>query len=514
MAVPVTNFGLVTVSTTYGAGDTTIALTTGHGSKLPATTGGYQYPLTWWDSTNYPHPADDPNVEIVMVTARSGDTLTVTRAQEGTSASTKNTGSGAVYRMSLGVTKALWESMRVKNMHQGLVLRTDRDASDATKKVEITALDYLVMDDGTVFDNSDDSWTGKTADITVSGAGGLDTGAELGGQWYDIYAIATESGTKNLLLHKSKRWSDEASNTTNEDSSQNIGSATSNSFVSQGFKLSASGKVKYARAKLLKVGSPTGNIVCAIYSDNAGVPGSSLIAAHTINTANLTTTATWVHFTFPHTAPTLSASPTQYHLVIGVTVDASNYLQWRMDGSAGAYADGAKATWNGSAWTTDTDDDMMFVVGLEVDNAAVTMPSTYTKKCFLGWVYNNGYDDFVPFLQSGRMRRDLAINETDNYFTVLDGNVGVKRPLAPAIESCRAFIACAGTGTQAGVVAISDTARYDLSSSGDTTSAQAILYSVSTSTRPGVFTEVPISHGFFLAHGTNTAKLWMSGFSW
>jgi len=470
--------------------------------------------MTWWDSTNYPQPADDPNVEIVLVTARSGDTLTVTRAQEGTSASTKNTGSGAVYRMSLGVTKTMWESMRVKSAHTGLVLRTDRDSSQALQTVEVVALDSLVMDDGTVFDNSDDSWTGKTADITVSGAGGLDTGAEYGGTWYDVYAIATESGTKNLLLHQAKAWSDEAAYSTGEDASQNVGSATSNSFVSQGFKLSNSGKLRYVQAKLLKVGSPTGVIFCIVYSDNAGVPGSALAVAHYINASKLTTTATWVNFSFSHIAPTLSASPTQYHLVIGVNVNASNYIQWRMDGSAGTYTDGAKALWNGSAWTTDTDDDMMFTIGLEVNNSSVTMPTNYTKKCHLGWVFNDGASDFRKFIQCGRTRRDLFISEADNYIQVMDETVQIARPFAPAIESCKVFLACGGTGTQSAVMAIGDTSRYDLSSSGDTTSAQAILYSVGTSTRPGVFTEVPVSQGVFLVHGTDTAKLWMSGFSW
>lgn len=514
MAVPVTNFGLVTVSTTYGSGDTTIELTAGHGARLPATTGGYRYPLTWWDSTNYPHPADDPNVEIVVVTNRTSDTLTVTRAQESTSASTKNTGGGAIYRMSLGTTKAMWESMRVKNTHTGLVLRTDRDSNEAARIVEIVSVDSIVMDDGTVFDNSDNSWTGKYADITASGAAGLDTGAETGGCWYDIYAIATEAGSKGMILHKAKSWSDEAAYSTGEDASQNVGSATSNQSVSQGFKLSASGRLRYAQLKLLKVGSPTGNISCAVYSDNAGVPGSLLASSHSLDIAKLPTTAAWVQFTFAHTAPTLSVSPTQYHVAIGISVDASNYLQWRMDGSAATYTDGSKATWNGSAWTADTDDDMMFTIGLEVNNSAVTMPTNYTKKCHLGWVFNNASSDFVAFIQAGRTRRDLYISETTNFVANMDGSIQVSKPFMPAIESCKAFLACAGTGTQSAIAVIGDTSRYDLSSSGDTTAAQAILYSVGTSTKPGMFMEVPISQGAFSFHGTDTAKLWMSGFSW
>lgn len=97
------NFGKVTVSTGYDASATSIALSSGHGSKLPSS---FSYNLVWYNSTDYPDPADDPNVEIVRVTNRVTDTLTVTRAQEGTSATTKNTGS-KTYKMALAVTKKM-----------------------------------------------------------------------------------------------------------------------------------------------------------------------------------------------------------------------------------------------------------------------------------------------------------------------------------------------------------------------------------------------------------------------
>jgi hypothetical protein len=93
------NFAKVTVSTGYDASATSIALTTGHGVKFPAP----PFNATWWNSTDYPDPSDDPNVEIVRVTAIVTDTLTVTRAQESISASTKNA-SGKTYRMVAGLT--------------------------------------------------------------------------------------------------------------------------------------------------------------------------------------------------------------------------------------------------------------------------------------------------------------------------------------------------------------------------------------------------------------------------
>ena len=59
----------------------------------PATDG--EYNLVIWDASSFPRPDQDDGVEIVRVTARdtSGDDLTVTRGQEGTSASAHPDGS-------------------------------------------------------------------------------------------------------------------------------------------------------------------------------------------------------------------------------------------------------------------------------------------------------------------------------------------------------------------------------------------------------------------------------------
>lgn len=100
---PVKNFAKATVSTGYDASETSIVLTSGHGAKFPQPSTDGAFNVTWWNSTDYPDPSDDPNVEIVRVTARSTDTLTVTRAQESTSGSTKNT-AGKTYKMILGPT--------------------------------------------------------------------------------------------------------------------------------------------------------------------------------------------------------------------------------------------------------------------------------------------------------------------------------------------------------------------------------------------------------------------------
>ena len=83
------NFVKVTVSTGYSDTATSIVLQSGDGAKCPDT----PFLMVWWNVTDYPDPTDDPNAEIVLVTNRSTDTLTVVRQIEGTGASTKNTAS-------------------------------------------------------------------------------------------------------------------------------------------------------------------------------------------------------------------------------------------------------------------------------------------------------------------------------------------------------------------------------------------------------------------------------------
>lgn len=103
---PVKNFARCIVSTGYSAAATTVVLSSGEGAKLPQPSTDGAFNLVWYDASTYSDPADDLNVEIVRCTARTSDTLTITRAQEGTSATAKNT-AGKTYYMILAITKKM-----------------------------------------------------------------------------------------------------------------------------------------------------------------------------------------------------------------------------------------------------------------------------------------------------------------------------------------------------------------------------------------------------------------------
>lgn len=440
MATPVTNWGKATVSVGYGAGDTTIVLTTGHGSRFPST---FPYPLTWWNVTDYPDPADDPNREIVTVTNRVGDTLTVTRGAESSGASTKNTGS-KTYKMILGLTKAMWDGLSdlgISEVFRGLTLQTHPDADVDDKKVQLLHADAIVMDDGVEIA----TWDDVVADITVAGAGGLDTGTEQASTWYEIYAI--HDGTnKKLLLHRAKDYFLDEDVTAGEDATQGCRSNVDNSTVkiAQGLKVDTAGLLEVFDAKLIKVGAPTGNFWFTIEADNAGVPSNTPLATTDKYDVSLVpTTAVLARIIFR--APATLSAATQYHLVLqgDWAVSGTNYLGWRMDGTAGAYANGAMALFDSdtSTWTTDTDDDLIFKAYITRNDTAVTMPTGYTKKALLEHVFNNASSNFNPFHAQDRRVTFLGDRQVGDYTTT---TIGVLTDISAFIPP-RPVIALIGT---------------------------------------------------------------------
>lgn len=81
---------------------TTLVLDSGQGALFPDPAAGGQYPITVYPAGSSP---SDANAEICYVTARTTDTLTITRAQEGSTARTVVVGD----RVHAGVTATAWD---------------------------------------------------------------------------------------------------------------------------------------------------------------------------------------------------------------------------------------------------------------------------------------------------------------------------------------------------------------------------------------------------------------------
>jgi hypothetical protein len=99
---PTKNFLKETLASGYSLSATAITLPDASRFPNPAVDGAFN--IVWWNVTDYPDPADDPNKEIVRVTAITGNIATITRAQEGTTATAKNL-SGKTYQIALALTK-------------------------------------------------------------------------------------------------------------------------------------------------------------------------------------------------------------------------------------------------------------------------------------------------------------------------------------------------------------------------------------------------------------------------
>lgn len=203
----VQNFVKEIVSGTHVAADTTVNVV--DASLFPDPASG-QYNLTWWDATNYPDPSGstgDPNREIVRVTARDTglNTLTVTRAQEGTSASDKNT-VGATYLLALTPTKKNQDDIAniLKSASSSTPASIDlhEDTDNGTNKVTIIAPSSISSDKTLTLPDS----TGTiaiTGDIPVKAskaevAAGSDDIKFVTSLAIEELLLMPEGGTKNI----------------------------------------------------------------------------------------------------------------------------------------------------------------------------------------------------------------------------------------------------------------------------------------------------------------------------
>ena len=304
-----------------------------------------------------------------------------------------------------------YEFVGLGETFQGLVLGNHPDADKAASSVYMAQCRYLVTNRGTMIKPR----AGLSASLTTSGAGGLDTGTEQSSVMYEVYYVfkGQDSGSPDnpespaadaLVFHRAKDYLEDTNYASGDDNAHGLRAAASNTRLAQGFQLNAAGPVEFVDVKLQKVGSPTGNYWFTIESNASGLPSGTVLAtSDKYNVSLLTTTATWVRMPF-RTPASLSAA-TQYHLVLhgDFAISGVNYLNWRVDSTAGAYAGGSKAAYDGSVWTADADDDFQFEIHVTRNNTPLTLPSGYTEYCLVcPGIYNDASGDLLRFLQRDR----------------------------------------------------------------------------------------------------------------
>ena len=187
MTDQVANFIEVVVSGTYDDAATEITLGSGEGALLPDPSGD-NYNVVWYNYTAYPGVFKDPKVEIVRVTAKTDDVITVTRNQEGTGASTKS--DTGTYKMMLSPTAKTITDLQAEIDAD---ITTHAGNSDAHHNETHT----IVSHDTTV--------TGAELNADHSKLGGIDAGAkddQTGAEIKTLYEaeVNAYTDTKNTKL--------------------------------------------------------------------------------------------------------------------------------------------------------------------------------------------------------------------------------------------------------------------------------------------------------------------------
>lgn len=201
MGLKVTNAGVSTLAASINTSVTSIAIAAGDASKFPTLSEGDWFPLTIVDSSG--------NFEIVKVTARSGATLTVVRAQEGTTARSFASGSKCDLRLSAAAISLIVQLASGDHTHEmaqinGLVAALADKTTDAELADAISNL-ANVYEAKSDFVTKSANYNAVAADkndcLYFDGAYTLttDAAATLGAGW-KVSAIA---GNGNVLIDPS-----------------------------------------------------------------------------------------------------------------------------------------------------------------------------------------------------------------------------------------------------------------------------------------------------------------------
>lgn len=287
-------------------------------------------------------------------------------------------------------------------MFRGLHLRTHPDADKAGSQVMLVGLDEVVMNDGC-------RYTGLplplTADITVSGAGGLDTGVVALNTWYKILLIG-KSSTKlasdlRLIFHRAKDYKLDQFFTSSFDTNAFLrkSTGTATDLLAEGVQFATGGPVERIDITMARTGAVTGRVWLELRSDNAGSPSTTVLAtSDKIDASALPTTMSYIALLFR--TPFTVVPSTQYHIVLNGDYTRSDTVNIAWGGViAGGYANGTAKQYNGTTWGAATGvGDFQFRAYVTENNAAdnASLPSGYDETCQLGWVCNvNAFRIFV-----------------------------------------------------------------------------------------------------------------------
>lgn len=326
-------------------------------------------------------------------------------------------------------------------MFRGLHLRTHPDADKAPYQTMFSALEIVLSDGTRVAD-----WNDVVTDVTVSGAGGLDTGAEGASRWYEQWAI-TNGVLKKGLFHLAKNYTLDQSQTT-RDGGGSLRYNTSQEYVGQTFLAGLSGPLESIDIPFNKVSTPTGRFWVSIFATAAGVPtGSPLYTSDKLDVSLVSATAQWIRMVF-RDPPTLAAGTTYAFAVTGDYAYSTTVYLGVGNNSAGGYGSGSRYDrTSAGAWNIVTGQDLAFKIYVTQNDAAPTMPSGYVG-AKIGYVYNDSGSNFDGFVAKDRYVANGNSNAAASSSAQISTLVDVSAFIPPGVLKVQFGIAGATAGDQ------------------------------------------------------------------
>lgn len=146
-----------------------------------------------------------------------------------------------------------------------------------------------------------------------------------------------------------------------------VGNNAANEGKGQKFTAVADGKLIRTRFAVVKVGTPTDSVVCKLYDDNAGAPGTLLATSLAVQAVSVPTSVAVIPFEFS-VPPTLTNGNVYYAILFRTgSLDAVNNYSVAGD-NANPYAGGHIVRRSNSAWVNHTSEDCVFTTEQETTN--------------------------------------------------------------------------------------------------------------------------------------------------
>jgi hypothetical protein len=318
-----------------------------------------------------------------------------------------------------------WIDVAGQEVFNNLWVQTHYDLSGNDHVVILRYAGEIIMNDGT----RTSGWQNKTADIEISGAGGLDTGVEGASHWYEVHAIRNSSnGANSLILHRATEVLLDQSFVVASDTSRPLNKITGGkSLLAQSFVPAANGPLTSVELEVARTGSPTGLIWVTLESDNTPFPSGTILAtSRVMDVSRLPTDKARIRFLFD--TNTSVSIGTTYHIVYHGNYTASDTNYTSLSGlAAGGYASGIASEQEASTLTWATGSalggasDFWFKTFIRsTPITAVTLPTGYDQRCLISYVYNDSNGKFKQYVQKNRTMV-MGVSSDWRCFTSLTG---------------------------------------------------------------------------------------------